>query len=393
MEIADIHGYSGKNLAFLNSNGKGTDLLAYQDTDTRGSSPWKLQEHLEKENKWLFGYLNYDLKNDIEKLTSSNEESIKFPNRSFFVADHVVEWIDQARVISKGTGNVSSALKDQKFISSKIELVQFTSKEEYFSNFDKLMFHIKRGDIYEVNYCIEWFAENVSIDPYLTYDNLNGLTKAPLSCFIKRKNKYILCGSPERFIKREGNRLFSQPIKGTAKRSKNSKEEQKAIGSLIGSIKEKAENVMTVDVVRNDLARVASKNSVNVEELAALHSFETVHHLISTISADLKTGIKFKDILKATFPMASMTGAPKISAMKIIEEVESFKRGVYSGSIGYIKPNGDFDFNVIIRSILYDDKNKKLSFSVGSAITAKSDPEKEYEECLVKAEAMKEALK
>lgn len=156
--------------------------------------------------------------------------------------------------------------------------------------------------------------------------------------------------------------------------------------------KERSENIMIVDLVRNDLSKTAVKGSVKVEELCKVYSFDQVHQMISTVTSQIEENTHPIDVIKSTFPMGSMTGAPKISAMKIIENLEETKRGLYSGAVGYITPRGDFDFNVVIRSILYNHTQKYISFSVGSAITSKSDPLKEYEECLVKAKAMHEVL-
>ena len=202
----------------------------------------------------------------------------------------------------------------------------------------------------------------------------------------------IFSGSPERFLKKVGSKLISEPIKGTAKRGLTKTEDEELIKSLVSDPKERAENVMIVDLVRNDLSKIATKNSVQVEELCQIYSFETVHQMISRISCDIKESASFTEIIKATFPMGSMTGVPKIRAMELIEEHESFKRGVYSGSIGYIKPNGDFDFNVVIRSLVYNRKNNYLSCSVGGAITIQSDPEKEYEECLIKVKRILDGM-
>jgi len=353
------------------------------------SDAWSLLE-----NRWHFGFLNYDFKNSIENLRSENNALFELPEYYFFQPELLFDISKD--ILNPIIGSVQSMEaydKDYSFINESPDLKQRTSKEEYLANFDQIQFHIRRGDIYEINYCIEWYCENAQINPYSVYYKLNQLTKAPFSSFLKIGDLFVLCGSPERFIKKNGSRLISQPIKGTVKRGKNDTNDELIKKSLKLSKKEKAENVMTTDVVRNDFSRIAQKASVIVKELAEVHSFKTVHHLVSTIEARIKDEQTFQDIIRATFPMASMTGAPKISAMKISEQVEDFKRGIYSGSIGYIDNNGDFDFNVVIRSILYNQKTKHLSIPVGGAITAKSDPEREYEECLLKAEAMFQALK
>lgn len=201
-----------------------------------------------------------------------------------------------------------------------------------------------------------------------------------------------MSASPERFLKRNGTHVVSQPIKGTARRAENMEEDEGLKEALRTDEKERSENIMIVDLVRNDLSHYASKGSVIVEELCKIYTFEQVHQMISTITASVALEIDSVDLIKSVFPMGSMTGAPKIAAMQLIEKLESTKRGLYSGAIGYFAPNGDFDFNVVIRSILYNAEKQFVSFSVGSAITARSVPEKEYEECLLKAKAMRTVL-
>ena len=253
--------------------------------------------------------------------------------------------------------------------------------------------HILLGDIYEANYCMEYFAEQASINPLTVYSNLNTISQAPFSVFLKLDKQFLLSASPERYLKKIEQKVISQPIKGTAKRNENPEEDAALIERLKNDPKEQAENVMIVDLVRNDLSKTAIKNSVKVTEQCAIYSFKQVHQMISTIESEVDLDVSVAKLLKSTFPMGSMTGAPKVSAMQIIEKLENTKRGLYSGSVGYCTPNGDFDFNVIIRSILYNAQNKYLSFSVGSAITAASDVEKEYEECKLKANAMFSVLK
>ena len=252
--------------------------------------------------------------------------------------------------------------------------------------------HIHRGDIYEANFCQEFYAMDTHIDPLNTFLHLNAISSPPFATFLKFENLYGLSASPERYIKKNGKVVVSQPIKGTAKRDENSSIDLQIAEELKNDPKERSENIMITDLVRNDLSKFATKGSVNVEELCGLYSFKQVHQLVTTIRCEVDAGIAPVDIIRDTFPMGSMTGAPKVSAMKIIEKLEDTKRGLYSGTVGYFTPEGDFDFNVIIRSILYNASKKYVSFSVGGAITAKSVPEKEYEECLLKAKAMREAL-
>ena len=209
----------------------------------------------------------------------------------------------------------------------------------------------------------------------------------------KLDDKFLVCASPERYLKKVGSKIFSQPIKGTSKRNvKDTDEDEKSKKDLIESEKETSENVMVVDLVRNDLSKVCVEGSVKVEELFGVYSFPQVHQMISTVSGTVSAQVKFTDILKATFPMGSMTGVPKKRVMGLIEQYEKTKRGLFSGSLGYINPEGDFDFNVVIRSILYNQSAKYVSIQAGSAITYYSDAEKEYDECLLKIEAMKKVL-
>lgn len=349
--------------------------------------------------KYIFTALAYDLKNQVEQLHSENPGAVFFPDLYLVVPKCVIAVKENKEQVLYGemTDGILSIWKELKSKSGntkeqKVRLKPRIDRETYLHKVRKLQDHIQRGDIYEVTFCQEFYANGVVIDPYKTYDRLKELTKAPFSGFVRIDGKYLICGSPERFLKKEGDRLISQPIKGTAKRGSNAKEDAEIKESLRSSEKERAENVMIVDLVRNDLSRIAQRNSVQVDELFGLYTFSTVHQLISTVSAEVKEETTFVDILKALFPMGSMTGAPKISAMQLIEKYESFRRGLFSGSIGYMTPDGDFDLNVVIRSILYDPSTAIVTYPVGGAITIQSSPEAEYDECLLKGEAMQKAL-
>jgi para-aminobenzoate synthetase component 1 len=276
--------------------------------------------------------------------------------------------------------------------SSTIAVQQRISKVNYISKVKAMLDHIHRGDIYEANFCMEFFAENAVLNPIMKFQKLNEISKPPFAVFFKNNKQFLLSASPERYLKKEGDNLISQPIKGTAKRFLAVAEDEKSRIELASDPKERAENIMITDLVRNDLSRTAQKGSVRVKESCGIYSFLQVHQMISTITSKLDPKYAAVDIIKTTFPMGSMTGAPKFSVMKIIEKLEETKRGLYSGAVGYFTPNGDFDFNVVIRSILYNQEKEYVSFSVGSAITSLSDPEKEYEECLLKAKAMLEVL-
>ncbi|WP_121665490.1 anthranilate synthase component I family protein [Mesonia aquimarina] len=364
----------------------------------------QLKEYQETTKDWIFGYLTYDLKNDVENLTSKNIDGLHFPalyfiqpKKIFLIKDdeiqlHYLAMVDDELETDweeicayKITDEVEENIV-QSPVKSRL------SEDEYVEKVEKMLAHIFRGDIYEANFCQEFYLENALLNPLETYFQLNQLSTPPFAAYCKLEDYYLLSASPERYIKKTGNKIISQPIKGTARRLENKEEDDLLKNQLQNDPKERAENIMIVDLVRNDLSKTATKASVEVEELCGLYTFQQVHQLISTISSKVDLNLSPIEILRTTFPMGSMTGAPKVSAMQIIEDLEVSKRGLYSGSLGYFTPEGDFDFSVIIRSILYNQEKKYASFSVGSAITAKSDPKKEYEECLIKAAAMKKAL-
>ena len=364
----------------------------------------KLQEYQQTTKDWIFGYLTYDLKNDVEALSSKNFDGLSFPDLYFFQPKKIF-LLKKDEIEMHYLGMVDDEMEEDWQAILKTSTIHQTEKEntsatinarltkdEYIARVGKMLAHIHRGDIYEANFCQEFYAKNYSLQPFSTYFDLNTISKPPFAAYVKLEEFHLLSASPERYLKKTGNRVISQPIKGTAKRLQDPAEDEALKESLKNDPKEISENVMIVDLVRNDLSKTAKKGSVQVEELCKLYTFQQVHQLISTVTAEVAEGIPPVEVLRSTFPMGSMTGAPKISAMKIIEELEATKRGLYSGCVGYMSPQGDFDFNVIIRSILYNSTNKYLSFSVGSAITAKSDPEKEYEECLTKAAAMHRVL-
>ena len=274
--------------------------------------------------------------------------------------------------------------------SEKPELKSKFSREEYLETVKKLQAHIAKGDCYEICFCQEFFAQNSIINPVNVFRKLSDISPNPFSAFYKYHDKFLICASPERFLKKTGKVIISQPVKGTSKRNSEKDEVDKI--ALQSNEKERAENIMIVDLVRNDLSKICVEGSVAVKEFLNIFSFPQVHQMISTITGVLRKNISFAEILSATFPMGSMTGAPKKRVMELIEQYEKTKRGLFSGTVGYISPQGNFDFNVVIRSILYNRENKFLSMQAGSAITFKSIPEKEFEECNLKILAMKKAL-
>lgn len=346
---------------------------------------------------WMMGFFTYDLKNEIEDLTSSNPDHLQFPDLYFFVPEHLlIIKGNEVEILSDDADNILYQIEQQPIRQAidqnPINLKSRFTKEEYIATVEKIQEHIIRGDIYVSNFCQEFYAEDSVIDSLDVFNKLSAISPNPFSCFFKYYQQYIICESPERFMAKRGRQLISQPIKGTAKRSDDPLIDEQIKQQLQNTPKEQQENVMIVDLVRNDLTLSAKPGTVKTEELFGIYSFNQVHQMISTVVCELDEKVSPVQAIKNTFPMGSMTGAPKLSSMKLMEQYEKSKRGIYSGAVGYFNPDNDFDFNVIIRSLLYNQQNKYLSLHVGGAITYDAVAEKEYEECLIKASAMFEVL-
>lgn len=404
-----IWGASHKTVAWLDSNNNSkTNIEGFLALDQISSLRTtylnafdQLKGYIDKINDYAFGFLSYDLKNDIERLDSKNIDDNLFPDLYFFQPKKLIE-INKDGVLFRYPTNLANEIEQdwksilcaskEKTSKSKPEIKSRINKATYVDQVKIALDKIHKGEVYELNFCQEFYAENTTINPLDTYIDLNNISQAPFATFLKLNDLYLLSASPERFLQKQQNTLISEPIKGTAKRRTSPKKDIAQIELLRNNTKEIAENIMIVDLVRNDLSNIATKGSVSVQELCKVYTFKQVHQMISSITCQIKPNIHAVDAIKACYPMGSMTGAPKIAAMKFIEELEVSKRGVYSGAVGYFTPEKDFDFNVVIRSIVYNETKKQISFSVGSAITAKANPEQEYEECLLKAKAMREVL-
>lgn len=399
----DSNGYSDPygSYEFLLAAGSSDELSA-----TSGNAFDQLKTFRSNYPEWMFGMLSYDLKNEIEALHSSHQNMLDFPDLFFFVPRFLIAIKSGEAQVIIGPADLLSQINSADYHNAEhisahngiateqqIEVQSKMDKLTYMAKVNELREHIARGSLYEVNFCQEFFAEYASINPYEVYQQLGQLSPTPFAGFFKLNDKYLLSASPERFLRKQSQRLLSQPIKGTAKRSPDLAEDEQIKSALRHNIKEQAENVMIVDLVRNDLTKAAVSGTVKVEELFGIYTFPQVHQMISTISCRISPELDPVEAIRCTFPMGSMTGAPKIRAMELIEDTELSRRGMYSGALGYMDPVGDFDFNVIIRSILYNERNQYLSFQVGAAITYASDAESEYEECLLKASAMITTLK
>lgn len=400
LEFARAYDFS----CILDSNSEGIDPVSRQGVkydlvagfanqkDTYTLTKFSDLESIDQDNtKWLLGFLTYDLKNKIEDLSSSNTDHLQWPSLFFFEPEILVTLQNlvitiQTKTNSQTAESIFGLLLDSPAKTQpqqpKLQLEARMSSDEYCEKFHQIQTHIKKGNIYETNFCQEFF-QTKKIDPFNYYHFLCRITPSPFSTFFRHFSNYLISASPERFLKKTGSRIISQPIKGTAGRGKSTEEDEKILKDLLANPKERSENIMIVDLVRNDLSRISKANSVHVDELCEIYSFPKVHQLISTISCEIENQ-NFGEIISATFPMGSMTGAPKVEAMKIAEDLELTKRGLYSGAVGYITPGMNFDFNVVIRSLQYQAETNYLSYLVGSAITSLSDPDLEYEECLLK---------
>lgn len=378
-------------------------VVERSDTD----SLTQLDQFVNTTQDWLFGYLGYSLAG-CQDIDFKNPNSCDFPDVYLFnplklvfisdniitfsyhhsVADDIVSDLQMIELLSKKSDTfISSNILSKNLIHSEI------SEESYLEKVNAIKQHLKRGDIYEMNFCQEFYVENIDLDIFSTYSYLNKISNPPFASLLLFDNKAIISASPERFLRKQNDKLISQPIKGTAKRLDSFFDDLALKRNLRDDPKERSENIMIVDLVRNDLSQIALPSTVEVEELCKVYSFDQVHQMISTVTARVSKSTTLEAILSATFPMGSMTGAPKLRAMQLIEDYETTRRTAYSGALGYITPCGDFDFSVVIRSILYNALSKYTSISVGSAITAPATAETEYEECLIKADALFKALR
>ncbi len=377
------------------------DAFTSIQTDYEGAFE-ALQAYYEQTQDWLFGYLGYDLKNDIEDTTSDNFDGLNFPELFFFQPQKVFtvkgDVLEMAylNVVSEEIESDFEAIRKEVLFEdleeTKAVVLPRIDKETYVERVAQIIAAIASDTLEELNYCMEFYAENIDLNPLKVYQNLNAISTPPFACFFKRAQDFAFCASPERYLKKKGSTLITQPIKGTAKRHHDEDKDAAAIAYLKNSPKERAENVLTVAQVKKDLEAVAVKGSIEVTELCEVYSFQQVHQMISTVTAEVAENQDVVELVQKTFPMGSMVGAPRVESLKLIEALEETKRGLYSGAMGYFSPNGDFDFNVIIRSILYNSQARYASFIVGSGITALANPESEYDECLLKGNAMRNVL-
>ncbi len=389
--------YTGKRYNYIAAAGIADEIRAEKNCLEQLEA--FIRKH-EGTGQWIFGCLSYDLKNEIEDLESENPDAFGFPVLHFIVPRHtIIASEDQITLLSdqpaEQTWNEIICMapsNPEEPVVDSMQLSYIPERDNYLNAVKELSGHIRYGNIYEVNYCHQLLAKAKQLNVPVLFQRLNAKSPNPFASYFRAGNFHLMCASPERFLAKRGQELISQPVKGTAPRGTDSGSDNNNRDRLLVSEKERAENIMIADLVRNDLSRVAAKGSVRAEELCGAYTYLRVHQLISTITCQLQSGISFSEIIRALFPMGSMTGAPKISAMKLIEKFETFRRSAFSGAVGYIAPDGDFDFNVVIRSILYNNKTGIISIAAGSAITAASNPMQEFEETFVKLAPQLEAL-
>ncbi|MBN2667790.1 MAG: anthranilate synthase component I family protein [Bacteroidales bacterium] len=374
-------------------------LLAFNYSkriDNKVVNLFDLDNHFKLKKDWLFGYFSYDLKNEIFHGLKSKPARFSYSNLFFFEPECVItKCDDEIFMYSKTVFNESLALaynKDYNSHPTKGHLESIESKASYIDKINKIKAHIQQGNVYELNYCQTFNYSYNQINLSSLFNDLKSIAPNPFSCYLKLGNNALISVSPERYLAKRNSKIISQPIKGTISVGKSREEYESNRNFLKNSEKEKAENVMIVDLVRNDLSKIAKKASVHVEELYGIYPFSQYFQMISTVVAELKENVLVSDIIKASFPMGSMTGAPKLRAIQLIDELETNPRELFSGAVGYFSPDGDFDFNVVIRSLQINLEKQFLSFTTGSAITILSDSNQEYEETLLKAKAIFELL-
>lgn len=331
---------------------------------------------------FLAGYLGYELQQECTGVVPHPEALFPIQPMCLFVPDtlHISDTITPIRnEEDAGVEWLQKPMPD-------------FSRSGYIQAVQGIKEHLQQGDIYELTFCIQLNGRCRIKDPYALFNRLCRQNPGPFASLLHMNGLWVLSASPERFMAKRGQKLISQPIKGTIRRSSDPEADRVLKKTLAASEKDRSENVMIVDLVRNDLSRIALPDSVHVEELFGIYSFATVHQMISTISCETAPDLHPADVMEAAFPPGSMTGAPKISAMNLIRRYEKKQRGIFSGSLGYVSPDGDMDWNVVIRSIIYDAHSGHISIPVGGAITIASDPAAEYEECRLKARASLHAL-
>lgn len=378
----------------------GAHAVCAPGSEARVFAEW--EAFVEAHGDWIFGFLGYELNVGTESISPPAQKLFPSPPLRFFVPAILVLVQGTAVTISvhpdaicDSPDHVYHAILSaplHPFSDTCIRLQPMINKSAYIANVERIRKHIIDGDIYELNYCQPFVAHNAELEPISVFNRLCEVSKAPFSALHRFGSQYLICGSPERFFRYDGRRIQSMPIKGTRRRDADSTVDEQLRSELEQSVKDKAEHIMIVDLVRNDLTPYAVSGTIQVDALYGIHAFPQVYQMVSTISAELRQGVPVCRAIRQAFPMGSMTGAPKVRAMEIIAEVEPFQRGMYSGAFGYFTPEGHCDFNVVIRSLLYNADTRLLAAYAGGAIVYDSVAEKELDECYVKLSGIQQVL-
>ncbi len=375
-------------------------LMGVANRHARTFTEWKnLKGNL---GKWWMGVLPYELKTQFEPSVSSlHEPWINWPEVAFFQPELLVQ-------VFRNEQTIHLQSHDESLLAEVVSLLQTSQDSIHWVDLPNLQFdagysqqayqdqilrikaHIREGDFYEIN-LTQAFRAKVNLEqPAAISQRLKEISPVPFAGYFRFETLHLICASPERFLQKKGDQLCSQPIKGTAPRSPNPTIDFANQSYLQTSEKEQAENVMIVDLTRHDLQRSSLPGSVSVPSLFEIQAFPQVFQMVSTVVSRLRPDLSPAEAIAHTFPPGSMTGAPKVMTMNMIDQFEPEGRGAYAGSLGYFTPEGDFDFNVIIRSLIYHQDEQKLSYHVGGAITHDSDPAQEFQETLHKAEAIRQ---
>ncbi len=348
------------------------------------------------------GYFSYDLSRRLESLPAIAIDAENTPEMAVGIYDWAVivdhkkqqSWLVSQGMSTKTTNNwdalisqFSSRHEPECIPDFKVlgEIQSNMTAAQYGAAFDQIKTYLKEGDCYQVNLA-QRFSCQCEGSAWEAYLRLRSINSAPYCAYLNLPDVQILSSSPERFLSVDNGRVETKPIKGTIARKVDVLENEAQIEALLNSLKDRAENLMIVDLLRNDISKSCKAGSVNVPALFAVESFATVHHLVSTVEGQLDAGLHALDLLRGCFPGGSITGAPKIRAMEIIEELEPNCRGAYCGSIGYIGYNGNMDTNIAIRTLVYSKNN--IRFWAGGGIVNDSELEAEYQECFDKAQAI-----
>ncbi|MBX5438523.1 MAG: anthranilate synthase component I family protein [Thermoflavifilum sp.] len=347
-----------------------------------------------RHHDWLMGHVGYPMSSYLWPDISRKSCLSGFPDIYFFVPEILILVQDnQVHIGIHGSATEAqhifyeichSQIRHPAFQNS-LRVFPSLTRTQYLDILHHILQHIRRGDCYEMNFCQLFTAHPTNMLPAETFLQL---PPAPFSLCYRWHDAYLLCASPERYLLKRGSQVIMQPMKGTIARGRDQEEDAQQRFRLQNSPKERAENTIVVDLVRNDLSRTAIPGTVQVTEWMKIYSYPTVHQMVSTIRSEMDNAYQIGDLLATTFPMGSMTGAPKKKVLQLIDAYESWPRGIYSGATGYITPEGDMEMNVVIRSLLYTSPSGELFYHAGSGITCYSHPEAEWEECLLKTQQL-----